>query len=319
MARTAVTRDTHGWPLKILAALLLGFFIFVGATSAHAADDSARAVALKKLGDDSMDSLRYIEALAAYSEAYTLSRDPVLLYNMGRAHEVLGNYPEALEELEQFQAQAMPDLRAKVPHLAERLSVLRSHVAVLTVRSNVAGARVLLRDKTVGVTPLEKPLKTSSGRGVVEVTAEGFTPFRVEIDLRGGQANVVNAQLLSRAATGVLVVQSQVVGAEVLIDGKAMGRAPVEATLSAGTHPLLVRKDGYEPTSTSAVVGAGERRTVTIPLEVKSPLVGKWWFWAGVGVVVAAGVLTTVALVSERKADTGTYPPGQVSGPLLRY
>src|SRR5437899_856477 len=68
------------------------------------AAEADRVGALKKRGDDAMDSLRYADALAAYSEAYSLSKDPALLYNKGRADQALGDYPSALQELERFNA-----------------------------------------------------------------------------------------------------------------------------------------------------------------------------------------------------------------------
>src|SRR5688572_32317740 len=61
---------------------------------------------LKKRGDDAMESGRPADALAAYVEAYAISKDPALLYNKGRALQALTEYPRALEELEAFDKSA---------------------------------------------------------------------------------------------------------------------------------------------------------------------------------------------------------------------
>ena len=63
--------------------------------------------------------LRYADALGAYAEAYALTRDPALLYNQGRAHQALGNFPEALASFERFAVEASPDLRARVARTAQ--------------------------------------------------------------------------------------------------------------------------------------------------------------------------------------------------------
>ena len=58
-----------------------------------------------------MDSARPADALRAYNEAYALEPQPALLYNRGRAHMALEQFPEALQQLLQFREQAPPELR----------------------------------------------------------------------------------------------------------------------------------------------------------------------------------------------------------------
>src|SRR4051794_30916405 len=79
---------------------------FAQAPPAAAAPAVSRAAELKKRGDDAMDSLRYDDALAAYAEAYGITRDAALLYNQGRALQALGRYPEALASIERFAKEA---------------------------------------------------------------------------------------------------------------------------------------------------------------------------------------------------------------------
>src|SRR5262249_30656935 len=110
------------------------------APEAHA----SRPAELKKSGDRAMDALRYADAYAAYSDVYALTLDPALLYNMGRALQALNRYPEALDRLEAFQVVAPPDLKARVPRLAELIAELRGRVTTLKVTSSVEGARVLV-------------------------------------------------------------------------------------------------------------------------------------------------------------------------------
>jgi hypothetical protein len=302
--------------LKRIALLLaFGAALLGVARDAHA-DEKTRGAELKRRGDEAMDALSYGAALEHYSAAYDATKDPALLYNMGRVHEALSQYPDALDKLTAFQQQASPELRARVPGLAERIADVRTHVAVLVLKASVSGARVLVRKKELGVTPLAGPIKTNAGPATIEVIADGYRPFRTEVVLPGGRELTVEATLLSKSTSGVLVVDSPVVGALVQLDGKDAGTVPVEIVARIGAHPLVLQKDGYETSTTSVVLAADERKTVMIPLEKKAPITSKWWFWTGIGVVVVGGAVTTYALLTERKADTGTYPPGQVSGPL---
>lgn len=302
--------------IKRIATLvaIASALLFV-APAVHA-DETNRGTELKRRGDEAMDALNYTEALQDYSDAYDATKDPALLYNMGRVYEALSQYPEALDKLTAFQQQATPQLRARVPGLAERIADVRSHVATLVLKVSVSGARVLVRKKELGVTPLPGPITTNAGPATIELIAEGYRPYRADVQLIGGRELTVEANLLSKSTSGVVVVDSPVVGALVELDGKSAGTVPVEIVVRVGGHPLVLTKDGYETSTTSIVVAADERKTVMIPLEKKAPITAKWWFWTCIGVAVAAGAITTYALLTERKADSGTYPPGQVSGPL---
>ena len=56
----------------------------------------------------------------------------------------------------------------------------------------------------------------------------------------------------------------------------------------------------------------GEKKLVSLTLSKEASITGKWWFWTGIGVVVAAGALVTFALFQEKDAPRGDIPPGQV-------
>jgi hypothetical protein len=102
----------------------------------------------------------------------------------------------------------------------------------------------------------------------------------------------------------------------VTVNDQPIGNVPAETALDAGTHTVVVEHDGYETATTTAVVAAGGRKQITVPLERTKPIVARWWFWAGVGVVVVGGAVLTGALLTERSASRGDIQPGQVSAPI---
>jgi hypothetical protein len=65
----------------------------------------------------------------------------------------------------------------------------------------------------------------------------------------------------------VLVVESRPAGAEVLVDGVLVGKAPIELPLAGGTHRVQTRIAGHEPRERefTAVRGVRERWSVTLP------------------------------------------------------
>jgi hypothetical protein len=288
------------------------------ASSAHAAPptpEARQAAEAKKRGDRAMDDLRYDDALGEYKRAYELTKDPALLYNQARASQALGDFVGALDMLERFDAAAPATLKARVPDLAGLTWELKNKVATLTVTCNVPDAEVLLRDTVVGKTPLATPLRITSGRATLVVRAEKYDMYKKELELPGDSTLTLDVQLRLTDRHGIIVVRS-IEGAHVWMDGAPRGDVPVEISTTEGSHDVRIERDGYEPSATSAVAVAGEKKDVSITLVKKPPITSAWWFWTGIGVVVAGGVTTAILLTTERHADPGTIHPGVVSGPL---
>ncbi|HLM72422.1 MAG TPA: PEGA domain-containing protein [Polyangiaceae bacterium] len=303
--------------LAIASAASLGVTLAAPAPAlAQSASDKQQAAELKKKGDAAMVSLRYEEAIDAYKKAYDITGDPALLYNRGRALQGLGQYPEALAQLESFKQQASPALKARVPALESLITEVRAKIATVLVLSNAKGARILVRSKVVGTTPLGGHIQLNAGPALVEVEAEGYLPFKKTVDLPGGGEIEIEAKLTLKSKMGVLTVRSPVAGARVFIDGKPAGNVPAERSLPAGPHKILVERDGYETAETTAVVNAGDKKQISIELKEKTSILKRWWFWASIGAVVAGGAVVTSAMIIERSPDVGDFDPGKISAPL---
>jgi hypothetical protein len=279
-----------------------------GTPAASAADDA------KRQGDDAMVALRYEEALGHYRRAYEASKNPAILYNMGRAYEGLGDFPKALDALEEFADKAPADLKARVPKLGELLADVRNRVSTLVVSSAVDGAEIRLGERVVGKTkPGQVVLRVNAGNQHLTIAREGYFPFEKDVALAGGRVETVDAVLASRTESAVLRVTSPVTGAAVAIDGRSVGVVPAESLVAPGSHKILLRRDGYDPTDTNVVVAAGEKKSVDLPMTARETITQKWWFWTAIGVVVVAGgVVTYIAATTEREADKGTIDPGRV-------
>jgi len=286
---------------------------------AEGPDPKAQARDLKAQADDAMQRIEYERAIELYDKAYALDPSPALLYNRGRAYEALARYPDALDQLEQFERSAPSELKARAHRFDELLARVRAKVSELDVTCNVPGARVLLRAKVVGSTPFDKPLRVNAGKAVVEVSADGYHPFRRTLSLAGGKKHTVAVKLLTRASGGLLVVSSPVAGATVFVDGARLGAAPAQTVLAPGKHKVTVRHDEYDEAHTSVEMVAGGRNEINVPLDKPPAITSRWWFWTGVGVVAVGGGVLVYALLTEREADKGDMPPGQVAGPLVRF
>jgi len=290
--------------------------VLAAPTKTAAADDEAAK--LKKQGDDAMLDLRYEDALAAYAKSYALRANPALHYNRARALEALGRYADALDAYEAFEKDAPPDLLAKVPGLKEHVAGVQKRVTELTLKVNVDGARVVLRNVVLGTTPFDHSVRVNAGKATLEITAEGYESHRREVDLKGGEVLTLEIELKPKPNGGVLVIKSDP-PASVAIDGVAKGTTPIEESVAAGSHTVTLSRSGYVTRSSTVVVSMGDKKSVELSLEAEKGITSKWWFWTAVGAVVVGAAVTTTALLVERDAGKGDIDPGRVSAPFIRF
>ncbi len=285
-------------------------------TTKTSGSSDREAKALKATGDKAMDEARPSEALAAYEQSFALKHDPALLYNQARAHMALTNFPAALEFLQRFDREAPAALKAKLPGLQELVDEVRTKVHRLTLVIDTPNAAVRLRDATLGMSPLPAGMPVNAGPATLDVRAPGFKPVHRELELAGNQDSTVTVHLERIDIRGTIVLRSPQPGVRAELQGKPRGSLPLELSLPQGTYPIVLSKEGYETLKSSLVVVAGERRERSLSLSKKPALYTRWWFWTGVGVVVAGGVVTAIALTTERSPDSGTIPPGQIANSL---
>jgi hypothetical protein len=82
------------------------------------------------------------------------------------------------------------------------------------------------------------------------------------------------------------------------VEGADVGLTPVDVLRPPGTYRVVVDKSGYVTYDTQVAVHAGEEVNLrpTLPAKTKS-IAQRWWFWAGIGVVVVGAVVGTVIAV----------------------
>jgi hypothetical protein len=280
-----------------------------------APDTPSTADELKAKGDTAMLDLRYDDALAAYQEAYALDPNPALLYNQGRAYQARGSYPKALTMLRRFQAEAPPELKARVPRLAELIAELEQRVTTLSVQVNVPGASIRVRNQPIGTSPLSAT-PVNSGAAKISASKAGYRVANATVTLIGGQAQTVKLVLVPLKTTGLLQVRA-VAGSRVFVDGKQIGAVPADVELKPGKHRVVIRHDDYEEADTAVVMEAGTTRLHKVDLVKIPPVTERWWFWRGLGAVSTAAAFVVVAAVLEGPVEEGNIQPGAISAPLI--
>lgn len=128
-------------------------------------------------------------------------------------------------------------------------------------------------------------------------------------------ASVVRGKRPQVPLTSRLIIDSQPPGADVMIDGRQMGAAPVTAEVIRGRHLIEVGGlEGRRSVKREVDVGPGEQRELIqlpiVPKPVAAEPVAeptRWSTWAGVGALVvaaaAAGVGTYAVLETRSTKD----------------
>lgn len=111
---------------------------------------------------------------------------------------------------------------------------------VLHLQSNVPGATIEINGQYYGKAPMN--IQLQAGYYNIRVSAPAYRDFSTTINVSRTMTLNANLQPMNFSLT----VTSNVNGAEVFLNGRRMGQAPLHTTLAPGTYELRVQAGGYE-------------------------------------------------------------------------
>ena len=313
------------WWLAI--ALFLGLFM----TSPSARADGPTFDELKKRGNEAMSNLDYASAIEAFRAALVIKNDDgVVLYNLGRALQAREDFPAALDALDAFDQRATPEVRAKVPKLAELRAAVLARVGTLTFSCSqvVTGGTLSIGERklTLDCAPAPQTLRLSVAAVpaplAVRYETATLTSPEVKISLPGGgPPTKLVLEVSPRATSGFLSIRAEPVSAKILVDGVDRGNPPVDLALPKGAHKVVLEASRYERHESEVLIEIGQRRELSLQLQRTPAITSRWWFWTGAAVIVAGAVVGVWYLVAqpEKDASAGSIAPGQLHAPSFRF
>lgn len=193
----------------------------------------------------------FLRSKAAFPAAANTLDVALCLRELGRFDEALEQYEEAVAS---FGAAFDENDRAHVP---ATMAELREKLGAVRVSANTTGSLVIAgRDR--GLLPRATAVRMLPGTHTLRVMKDGYKTYETRIVVRVGETVVVDAQLEPLAASGGLRIEDATLeGADVLVDGIRVGKAPWEGTLAPGPHVVLTRlaNDGSAPTLATVLQG----------------------------------------------------------------
>jgi tetratricopeptide (TPR) repeat protein len=221
-------------------------------------------VELRRMGNDDA-------ALSKFEAAYKIAPTPRHAAQLGLCQQALGRWSEAEKHLSAaIQHREDPWVAKNLATLRDSLEAAKSNVARLELIGGPPGATVTVNGIEYGQLPLSAPIKVNSGQVYVVVIAPQHARWTSNLTIAGGHYQRVVVEMIPEPSPS---------------------RAKLLAS-SDSKQPL--------PATTDNLVEPAHLASHTAPKEKDSPKVwGKWWFWAGVGSVLAGAVATAIVLSSN--------------------
>jgi len=150
---------------------------------------------------------------------------------------------------------------------ANLVAIPQTTTGWIYLTSSPAGATVYLDGTVAGQTASNGVLKIDnvrSGNHNIRVEMAGYQPYSTTVNVQVSTVTDVTANLLPvQAFTGALSVSSTPAGASVFIDNALRGLTPITLTdITAGSHQVLLKLDGYQDYSVTQQVNAGATNTI---------------------------------------------------------
>lgn len=269
-----------------LCAILL---VVSTASAQDARDEFMRGAQLYQTED-------YEGALEAFRTSYGLAEVPVVLFNIAQCLRFLDRPAEAIAAFHRYleTEDQLDDARREAVEAA--MQELEAKLAAVRIVVNVPGAEVFVGDRRLGASPFAGPVYVGEGRQRFRAVREGYLPAERTMTLRPGQNTNIRLEMEREPEEGTLVVAADVPGAIVYVDDRRIGEAPVERTFLAGEHDVVVEADGYRDYDETITLRDAERLEVNAEMQVRDPVIDKWWFWTAIGGAALVAIIVTLAI-----------------------
>ncbi len=206
----------------------------------------------------------WAKALEEFRAANALEKTPESMEGIANAEHELGHVPQAYEAYEDF----LNTYSAKLPGpkkvaAEKRLKELGEKTGAFAIDVNGAGAEIFLDDKSLGKSPLAKPVRVLSGPHRVRVHKDGFLPWEQAPNAPAQAQTAVAVKLEVDARKARLNVREQSnAPVHVYVDGVDMGVAPWSGDVEPGEHEIIVKSATMLATPQKVTVAKGETREI---------------------------------------------------------
>jgi hypothetical protein len=251
-------------------------------------------------------------AVTKYRQAYDLSKDPRLLFNMAVCERDLRAYARMQGLLLRYELEAGADLsEEEKAEVDAALAAIHSLIATVNLTASEVGASVTIDGEKAGTTPLAAPLVVDLGKHTVAVKKPGFEAVEHTIEVAGGNEATVAITLVSQTRPAQLHVVAAT-EATVVVDRKEIAKGTFDGLLPPGAHQVQVSAPGTKTYDVQLNLGDGEMRTLHVTLESERRGLGMWPWVVGGAVLAAGAAVGGYFLFRQPQTERGPVPPSDL-------
>jgi len=259
---------------------------------ARAADD---VEAILKRGTELRRQNRDSEALAEFQRASRIQGSPRVDAQMALAEQALGLWLEAHTHLSHALERGNDAwIKKNRTPLDQALATIRTHLGLVEIWGEPAGAEVQLDGKVVGKLPqVSLWLAAASGGVPLQVTAEGYVTLSKILIVPDGVR--IREHVALRSSPQPLATTAAAASSPGSATAPKLAAAPPTETEAA----TLIAKPGQSAPTPASDEGAAADDV---------PVYRTWWFWTlvGAGALAAGGVTAWVVTHRSGAGDTCT-------------
>jgi uncharacterized membrane protein len=137
---------------------------------------------------------KYEKAVSLLIEVYESMKLPVILQNISRCYEKLGDIPKAIEYLEKYSKEDIGD--EKKQQTFRKISELKeANSGYLFVKTNTEKATLVIDNEPEMSLPMKEPVKLFKGKYSIKISAAGFENEKSEIEIRAGSTTNIDLMM----------------------------------------------------------------------------------------------------------------------------
>lgn len=234
------------------------------------------AVALAQRAQAQNDQKAWASARTSFYEAYKVSNNPRVLFNVAVCEKNVGQYNKAYltiqKELDDGKTATPPLNAGEIKEASEFQKGLEKFIAKVNIDVDPKDADVFLNDDKVDLSK-PGPYLASGGEIRVRATKAGYGEFQSKVDIAGGTTGTATIKLQPLERTAM--VNISVLGparATIKVDGQEVGFATSSAPFSGPVkvqdtpHQITVEAPGYATGIQTVVVKDGPPMYLTMQL-----------------------------------------------------
>ncbi|MEJ7728153.1 MAG: PEGA domain-containing protein [Polyangiaceae bacterium] len=193
-------------------------------------------------------------------------------------------------------------------------------LGLLTVKTRLPGAQLLVDGDPVAVTPLPGPIALMPGQRKIELRRPGYQAARTELSVGEGENAEVSLEpeedvAAVRAGGAQLALDITEPDAVVTVDGRARGAYLGALALPPGAHRLRIERAGFFTVERDVDVSPRRLTTLRVELEPTAETRASYtssartwrtlgWIGVGAGAALAAGGAAYLGYNGGKKSDS---------------